>query len=180
MRGIVKSLSRSLEHNFSKELCEQLNLLEGLGVEGDAHCGKTVKHRSRVAADPSQPNLRQVHLIHAELLEEVGEKGFKVFPGDMGENILTEGIDILSLPKGTLLFIGEVAQVEVTGLRNPCGQIDHFQKGLLEAVLGKDSQGNVVKKSGIMGVVSNGGTIRKGDVIRVKLPPEPHTPLDRV
>jgi MOSC domain-containing protein YiiM len=140
----------------------------------------TVKHRSRVAQDPTQPNLRQVHLIHEELFAEVARAGYEVSPGDLGENITTSGIDLLGLPVGTLLHIGAEAVVEVTGLRNPCLQIDSFRSGLLKQVVGRDEDGNVVRKAGIMSIVVHGGEVRPGDPIRVELPAEPHRPLERV
>ena len=161
---------------------EQLSirLLDGIGVEGDAHAGITVKHRSRVRRDPSQPNLRQVHLIHAELHDDLRKKGFDLAPGEMGENITTRGVDLLGLPKGTLLRIGEEAVVEVTGLRNPCAQLDNIHPGLMSAVLDRDSTGDLVRKAGIMGVVVNGGAVRPGDAIHVQLPAGPHVKLERV
>jgi MOSC domain-containing protein YiiM len=177
MDGTVTAVSRSATHTFSKENEGSIRLLEGLGVAGDAHLGVTVKHRSRVARDPSQPNLRQVHLIHAELHEELEAAGFHVLAGQMGENITTRGVDLLALPRGTRLHIGAAALVEVTGLRNPCAQIDHFQHGLLAAVLDRDEHGNLVRKAGVMGVVLAGGEVRPGDAIRVELPPEPHEAL---
>jgi MOSC domain-containing protein YiiM len=149
-------------------------------VEGDVHAGVTVKHRSRMAQDPTQPNLRQVHLIHEELFAEVDEAGFRVAPGELGENITTSGIDLLGLPVGTVLRIGDDAVVEVTGLRNPCRQIDDFQNGLLKQVVGRDEAGNVVRKAGIMSAVRDGGVVRPGDMIKVELPDGPHRPLDRV
>ena len=180
MNGIVAAVSCSRSHSFSKPNRDSIRLLAGLGVEGDAHQGTTVKHRSRVAKDPTQPNLRQVHLIHAELFDELEAKGFVVLAGEMGENVTTRGIELLTLPAGTRLHLGESAIVEITGLRNPCVQIDRFQKGLMKAVLGKDGQGNVIRKSGIMGIVLEGGEVRPGDVIRVELPSEPHRPLEVV
>jgi MOSC domain-containing protein YiiM len=155
-------------------------VVAGLGVEGDVHAGVTVKHRSRVAQDPTQPNLRQVHLIHEELFAEVAREGFDVKAGDLGENITTRGIDLLGLPVGTLLHIGDEAVVEVTGLRNPCLQIEDFRAGLLKQVVGRDEAGNVVRKAGIMSVVVTGGAVAPGDTITVRLPEEPHRPLDRV
>ena len=154
-----------------------IRLVEGLGVEGDAHSGATVKHRSRVARDPSQPNLRQVHLIHGELLEELGAAGFNVVPGDLGENITTKGIDLLGLPRGTRLRLGADAIVEITGLRNPCAQLDRFQTGLTAAVLDRDDAGNLVRKSGVMAVVIAGGLVQASDPIEVELPGLPHEPL---
>jgi MOSC domain-containing protein YiiM len=180
MDATVTAVSASSEHSFSKPNRESITLLAGLGVAGDAHAGVTVKHRSRVAQDPNQPNLRQVHLIHQELFAEVGERGFAVVAGDLGENITTKGIELLLLPVGTLLRIGSAAVVEVTGLRNPCLQIDNFQDGLLKWLAGRDEAGRIIRKAGIMGIVLRGGQVRPGDVIRAELPPEPHRPLDRV
>lgn len=151
-----------------------------MGVEGDAHSGKTVKHRSRVAQDPTQPNLRQVHLIHAELFDELKAAGFALTAGQMGENVTTRGVDLLALPTGTLLHLGREAALEVTGLRNPCVQLDRLHPGLMAAVLDRDEHGGLVRKAGVMGVVRRGGEVRPGDAVRVTLPPEPHRPLGRV
>ncbi|WP_188196252.1 MOSC domain-containing protein [Nonomuraea sp. SYSU D8015] len=180
MSGTVTAVSSNGEYSFTKPNRVSITLLAGLGVEGDVHAGVTVKHRSRVAQDPTQPNLRQVHLIHEELFAEVGEAGFTVKPGELGENITTKGLDLLGLPVGTLLRIGEEAVVELTGVRNPCLQIDNFQNGLLKQVVGRDAEGNVVRKAGVMSVVRTGGVVRPGDVIKVELPAGPHRPLDRV
>ncbi|WP_293215176.1 MOSC domain-containing protein [Parvibaculum sp.] len=158
----------------------RINLLEGLGVEGDAHMGETVKHRSRVARDPSQPNLRQIHLIHAELLDELAATGFEVEPGRMGENITTRGLDLLGLPTRTRLLIGKSAIVEVTGLRNPCLQLNGIAPGLMNAVLDRDAEGNLVRKAGVMGVVIAGGEVTPGDRIHVELPAGSHSPLQPV
>jgi hypothetical protein len=175
----IKALSRSATHTMSKQNVDSLNILKGLGVENDAHQGITVKHRSRVARDPSQANLRQVHLLHAELFAEVAKKGFTVTAGQMGENITTTGIDLLNLPKGTILRIGAV-ELEVTGLRNPCMQIDGLQNGLLKAVLDTDPDGHLIRKAGIMTIVREGGEIQVGDTIQTILPLEPHLPLEVV
>jgi MOSC domain-containing protein YiiM len=175
--GAVTAVSCSATHTFGKMNQSSIRLLTGLGVEGDAHLGETVKHRSRVARDPSQPNLRQVHLIHAELLDQLRAAGFSVSPGQMGENITTRGIDLLGLPTGTRLRIGDTAVVEVTGLRNPCAQLDHFQPGLMAAVLGRDEHGNLIRKAGVMGIVLAAGQVRPGNPISVELPLEPHRPL---
>jgi MOSC domain-containing protein YiiM len=177
MNGIVTAVSRSPRHNFSKVTEMSIRLLAGLGVEGDAHMGETVKHRSRVRVDPTQPNLRQVHLVHAELHDELKAAGFNVHPGDIGENITTSGIDLLGLPTGTVLRIGETAVVRITGLRNPCTQLDGFRQGLTAAVLDRDAEGRVVSKAGVMSVVLQGGEVVPGDTILVALPPEPHLPL---
>ncbi|MCJ1676019.1 MOSC domain-containing protein [Streptomyces sp. APSN-46.1] len=176
----VAAVSSNGVYSFTKPTRASITLLAGLGVEGDVHAGVTVKHRSRVAQDPTQPNLRQVHLIHRELFDEVAGAGFRVEPGQLGENVTTEGIDLLGLPTGTLLRLGEEAVVEVTGLRNPCAQIDAFQGGLLKQVVGRDTEGRLVRKAGIMGVVRRGGVVRPGDPITLTLPPAPHIPLDRV
>ena len=178
--GLVTAVSRYPTHAFSKPRQDGIRLLAGLGVEGDAHMGVTVKHRSRVAADPTQPNLRQVHLIHAELHAELRDAGFAVEPGEMGENITTAGVDLLGLPKGAVLRLGGAAVVEVTGLRNPCVQLNRFQPGLMAAVLGRDAHGALVLKAGIMGIVLTGGEVRPGDTVRVELPPGPHRRLERV
>jgi MOSC domain-containing protein YiiM len=180
IEGEVAAVAADGRHRFSKPLAPVIRLLAGLGIEGDAHCGTTVKHRSRVAADPAQPNLRQVHLLHAELFEELAAGGFSVAPGEMGENVTTRGLDLLGLPVGARLRLGPQALVEITGLRNPCSQIDRFQPGLLKAVLGRDAQGGLVRKAGIMGIVLEGGEVRAGDAIAVTLPPLPHRRLERV
>ena len=180
MNSYVASVSQSSQHNFTKPPLPSILLVEGLGVKGDAHFGKTVQHLSRVRSDPTQPNLRQVHLIHAELFDDLDQDGFTVQPGDLGENITTRGLDLLGLPEGTLLRIGSEAVVQVTGLRNPCLQINQFQSGLLKAVLPRDSEGRVVRKAGIMGIVLTGGEVKVSDGIEVEIPTGPHRPLDRV
>ncbi|NBM16074.1 MOSC domain-containing protein [Streptomyces sp. GC420] len=180
MGGRVTAVSSNGEYSFTKPNRDSITLLAGLGVEGDAHAGVTVKHRSRVAQDPTQPNLRQVHLMHEELFTEVAEEGFTVRPGQLGENVTTAGVDLLGLPTGTLLHLGDEAVVEVTGLRNPCAQIDRFQDGLLKQVVFRTEDGTLVRKAGIMGIVREGGAVRPGDTVRVVLPEEPHKPLERV
>lgn len=177
MDGFVTAVSLSAAHTMAKPNQDAIFLATGLGVQGDAHSGATVKHRSRVARDPDQPNLRQVHLIHAELHDELRTKGFVVVPGQMGENITTRGVDLLHLPGGTRLHLGVNAMVEITGLRNPCTQLDGIQPGLMQAVLDRDADGNLVRKAGIMGIVLCDGIVRPGDAIRVERPPEPHQPL---
>jgi MOSC domain-containing protein YiiM len=178
--SVVTAVNQARGHNFSKPSVLSIRLVAGLGIEGDAHAGVTVKHRSRVRRDPTQPNLRQVHLVHAELFDELREKGFTVVPGDIGENVTTRGLDLLALPTGTKLRLGETATVEITGLRNPCVQLDTFQKGLMAATLDKDPDGNLVRKAGVMGVVLAGGEVRPGDAIVVELPEGPHRPLQPV
>lgn len=180
MTGIVVAVNRSPTHSFSKSNQDSIKLIAGLGVEGDAHSGETVKHRSRVAQNPNQPNLRQVHLIHAELHDELKAQNFDISPGDMGENITTRGIDLLTLPTATRLYLGNEAVIEVTGLRNPCTQLDHFQIGLMAAVLDQDQQGNIIRKAGIMGIVLVGGTVHPGDKIEMELPSAPYRSLEKV
>jgi MOSC domain-containing protein YiiM len=176
----VAAVSRDRRHAFSKPVADAITLIAGLGVEGDAHAGQTVQHRSRVARDPAAPNLRQVHLIHAELHDELAARGFTVAPGDMGENVTTRGLDLLALPAGTRLRLGARAVLEVTGLRNPCTQLDGFQPGLMKAVLARDEQGRLVRKAGVMAIVLAGGDVAPGDPIEVCYPPGPHTPLGPV
>ncbi|MDM7991341.1 MOSC domain-containing protein [Arthrobacter sp. zg-Y877] len=176
----VLSVSRSSRHNFSKDRVESVLLVEGLGVDGDAHSGTTVQHVFRKRSHPTEPNLRQVHLIHAELFDELEPDGFELHPGDLGENITTRGIDLLNLPEGTLLRIGPDAVVQVTGLRSPCRQIDRFQTGLLKAVLPRDSAGKLVRKTGVMGIVLAGGLVNVDDEIRVELPAGPQRRLNCV
>src|SRR5260370_153109 len=177
MGGIVVAVSRSATHTLTKPNEERIRLLAGLGVEGDAHQGATVKHRSRVARDPTVPNWRQVHLIHAELFDELRDAGFDVRPGLMGENITTRGFDLLGLPAGTRLHLGQNAVVEVTGLRNPCQQLNKLQPGLMNATLARAADGNLIRKAGIMGIVVAGGEVGEGDPIEIELPTEPYLPL---
>ena len=176
----VIAVARDPGHNFTKQTVPEIEIVAGFGVAGDAHGGERVKHRSRVRADPSQPNLRQVHLIHSELFDELGVQGFAVAPGDLGENITTREIDLLGLPRGAVLRIGESVRLQVMGLRNPCAQIDAFQPGLLGAVLAKRADGTVVRKAGIMTIVLHGGFVRAGDAIAVEWPDPPFLPLERV
>jgi MOSC domain-containing protein YiiM len=180
MGGSVNAVSSNGTYSFTKPNRESITLIAGLGVEGDVHAGATVKHRSRIRKDPSQPNLRQVHLIHEELFEEVRGAGFEVAAGELGENVTTRGIDLLGLPVGARLHLGGEAVVEVTGLRNPCTQIDKFQKGLLKQVVGRDAEGRPRFRSGIMSVVVTGGVVRPGDPVKVVLPDGPHLPLEIV
>jgi MOSC domain-containing protein YiiM len=177
MSGIVVAVSSTPTHTLVKPNRESIRLLEGVGVEGDVHGGTTVQHRSRVALDAVQPNLRQVHLMHAELHDELSADGFTVSAGQMGENVTTRGIDLLGLPAGTRLHMGGAAVIEVTGLRNPCNQLDRIQAGLMAATLGRDDGGNVVRKAGVMAVVCATGDVRPGDPIRIELPPGPHRSL---
>lgn len=179
-RGYVDSVALSGAHTLTKPTRPSIRLLAGLGVEGDAHLGVTVKHRSRVARDPTAPNLRQVHLIHHELLEELRERGFAVEPGLMGENVTTRELDLLALPGGARLRLGEEAVVQITGLRNPCRQLDGLRPGLMSAVLDRDADGGLVRKAGVMGIVLAAGEVRPGDPIEVELPGPPHRRLEPV
>jgi MOSC domain-containing protein YiiM len=176
----VQSVSRDDEHRFSKPRVGSITLIEGLGVEGDSHAGATVQHLSRKARHPEAPNLRQVHLIATELFDELARVGYTVTAGDLGENVTTAGVDLLGLPAGTRLQLGENAVVELTGLRNPCLQIDRFQDGLLGQVVGRDEAGHIVRRAGVMSVVLSGGEVCPGATIGIELPPEPHVALDYV
>jgi MOSC domain-containing protein YiiM len=175
--GKVIAVALSTRHRFSKSVELGIELQAGLGARGDCHAGETVKHRSRVAKDPAQPNMRQVHLIHSELHDMLRSKGFTVHPGDMGENITTYDVDLLSLPTGTQLHIGDSAVVEITGLRNPCSQIDKFQSGLMHAVLDRDAAGNLIRLSGVMAIVLASGFVQAGDIIQTVLPAPPYRKL---
>ena len=179
-QGLVESVHVSPAHTMVKSAVDRIDLLEGLGVAGDAHRGATVQHRSRVRQDAGQPNLRQVHLIHGELHDELFARGFAVAPGQMGENIVTRSLDLLAFPKHTMLLLGDEAAVLLTGLRNPCSQLDGIRAGLMSAVLDRDRAGNLIRKSGVMGIVIQAGTIRAGDVVRVYFPPAPHWRLEAV
>jgi MOSC domain-containing protein YiiM len=176
----VVAVSRDSGHHFSKSALEVIRLVAGLGVEGDGHFGATVQHRSRVRRDPTQPNLRQVHLIHAELHDELAGRGFPVRAGEMGENVTTRGIDLLGLPTGARLALGADAVVELTGLRNPCVQLDRFQDGLMSAVLDRAEDGSLIRKAGVMSIVLAEGDVRPGDAVRVELPRAPHRALQPV
>lgn len=178
--GVVVAVNCSGTHSMRKPAVATIELLAGLGVEGDAHLGRTVQHRARVRQDPTQPNLRQVHLIHAELHDELRAAGFELIPGEMGENITTSGIDLLGLPTGTRLHFGDAAIIEVTGLRNPCHQLDKLRPGLMAATLDRDEKGDLVRKAGIMAIVLGGGEIKPGDAIEIELPPEPRRKLEVV
>jgi MOSC domain-containing protein YiiM len=178
--GTVVAVAKDGKHRFSKPTADEITIIAGLGVEGDAHAGTTVKHRSRVRRDPTTPNLRQIHLIHQELLDEVAGYGYTVAPGEMGENVTTHGIDLLGLSEGTLLHIGADVVVRITGLRNPCSQIDKFQSGLMAHMVEKSPDGTIVRKAGVMSVVESGGVVRPGDAIRVELPVGEQVPLQPV
>ncbi len=180
MSARVVAVHASPTHSMRKPAQSSIRLVAGLGVEGDAHAGKTVQHLSRIAKDPSVPNLRQVHLIHAELHDELRKQGFDVAPGAMGENVTTRGIDLLALPAGTRLRLGAEAVVEITGLRNPCAQLDGIAKGLMAATLDRDAAGKLVRKAGVMGVVLRGGDVRADDAIEIELPAPPQRALEPV
>src|SRR6266508_2391365 len=167
--GLVEAVHSSTSHGVWKSTRPSITLLAGVGVEGDVHAGATVKHRSRADKTPEKPNLRQVHLIHSELHDELRAAGFEVNPGDMGENVTTSGLDLLGLPTDTLLHLGDSAVVQVTGVRAPCKQLNEIQDGLMSAVLGRDTDGKLVRKSGVMTVVVTGGQVRAGDRITVEL-----------
>jgi MOSC domain-containing protein YiiM len=178
--GVVISVNRDDAHRFTKPPRRSIRLIEGLGIEGDSHAGATVQHLSRMKKRGDEPNLRQVHLIAEELFAELAGKGYSISAGDLGENVTTRGIDLLGLPRGTRLHLGDDAVIELTGLRNPCVQIDRFCTGLLKEVVGKDAEGNVVRRAGVMSVVLAGGVVSSTDAIAVELPAEPHIALDYV
>ena len=179
-RSVVTAVSQDDGHRFHKRNRDGIRLLAGLGVEGDAHAGETVQHRSRVKRDPTQPNLRQVHLLHSELHDELRGRNFEVAPGELGENITTRGIALLELPTGAKLRIGSQVVVQVTGLRNPCKQLNDFQPGLMDAALDRDAEGRLVRKAGVMAVVLAGGDVKPGDPILVELPELPPERLEPV
>lgn len=180
MSGKVIAVCRSASHTMGKPVEKTINLVVGHGVEGDAHAGATVRHRSRIARTPEAPNLRQVHLLHAELFSELAQAGFTVSPGMIGENVTTLGVDLLALPRGARLRLGPEALVEITGLRNPCSQLDGLQDGLMRACLGRNAAGQPVRKAGIMAIVLKGGEVTANDPILVTLPPAPFEPLKPV
>ena len=177
MSQSVVAVSSSPKHTFSKSSLPSITLIAGVGVAGDVHSGELIKHRYLVRRDPTQPNLNQVHLIHQELFTLLADKGHHVTAGQLGENITTEGLDLLSLPTGAVLHIGPEASIELTGLRNPCVQINEFQDGLMKLLRYRNSDGNIVRICGVMAVALTGGVVRPGDAITVDLPPEPHQPL---
>lgn len=180
MTASIVAVSCSTTHTMAKGNQQAIQLRAGYGVEGDAHAGSTVKHRSRVARNPQQPNLRQVHLIHAELHDELRGAGFNILPGQMGENITTKGVNLLGLPAGARLRLGDEAVIEITGLRNPCAQLDRIQPGLMAAVLDRDAEGNLIRKAGVMAVVLTSGLVRPGDAVTLELPPAPRRKLEPV
>ena len=180
MQARIIALSSDPAHRFSKQPRESVRLLAGLGVEGDAHAGVTVQHLSRIAKDPAAPNLRQVHLIHAELFDELATRGFTITPGQLGENVTTRGIDLLGLSRGTRLRLGAEAVIEITGLRNPCHQLNGIAPGLMDAVLDRAPDGSLIRKCGVMAVVVRGGEVRMGDAVAVTECPNPKQRLEPV
>jgi MOSC domain-containing protein YiiM len=178
--SVVEAVAARGGHGVGKTLRPAVTLLPGLGVEGDAHLGERVQHRSRVRRDPDEPNLRQVHLIGAELHDELRGRGFHVGAGAMGENVTTRGVDLLALGAGTRLRLGGDAVVEITGLRNPCRQLDDLQRGLMAATLDRDEDGRLIRRAGVMGIVVAGGVVRLGDPVEIDPPPGPHRALEPV
>jgi MOSC domain-containing protein YiiM len=177
--GYVIAVAAAATHQLSKPIVDEIRLVKDLGVEGDAHLGATTQHQMQARSDSTRPNLRQVHLLQSELFSELAQKGHVVGPATLGENITTAGVDLISLPRGTLLLlrIGSDAVLQLTGLRNPCGQLDAFQPGLARAMLGKDEGGELIRKARVMSVVISGGTIRTGDEIAIELPLQPFEKL---
>jgi MOSC domain-containing protein YiiM len=180
VNGVVVAVSAKARHGVDKANREVVRLIAGEGIVGDAHSGATVKHRSRWRRDPTQPNLRQIHLLHAELHDELAAKGFTVTPGLMGENITTPGVDLLGLPKGAIVRLGADAVVEITGLRNPCYQLDQLQQGLMAACLDRAAGGELIRKAGVMSIVLAGGEVRAGDAVTIELPAGRHEALQAV
>ncbi|MEV5961291.1 MOSC domain-containing protein [Kribbella sp. NPDC051952] len=180
MSGIVVGVSRDSKHRFSKAAVDAIRVIEGYGVEGDAHAGQTIQHLHPMRLDPTRPNLRQVHLIQFELYDELGDLGYDVSPGQLGENVTTRGVDLLALPRRTRLQLGPDVVLEVTGLRSPCRQINNFRPGLLKEVIHTDEDGTVVRKTGVMSIVVVGGIIHPDDPITVVLPDGDHEPLEVV
>ena len=176
----IEAVHASGAHTLRKHTKDTVTLVAGHGVEGDAHAGATVKHRSRVAKDPDVPNLRQVHLIHGELHDELRGDGYDLDAGELGENITTRGVDLLGLPTGTRLHLGADAVVEITGLRTPCVQLEGIQEGLMARLMPRGADGKVARLAGVMAVVVSGGEVRTGDTITVALPAEPHRRLEPV
>lgn len=180
MPSLVVAVHLDARHAFSKQSVSKIELIAGHGVRGDAHFGITAQHLSKIAKDPTQPNLRQVHLLHEGLLQELHSKGFDVAPGQLGENITTSGLAILALSAGTKLQLGTQVVLRVTGLRSPCSKIESFHPGLLAAVVDRAEDGSVIRKAGVMCVVEQGGEVRAGDSILVIAQPEIHIPLEPV
>ncbi len=177
----VVAVSLAARHGFAKQPQSSIRLLVGEGVEGDAHRGTTVQHLYKVRRDPSQPNLCQVHLFAAEKLDELAGAGYALGPGEIGENVLTCGVDLLALPRGTKVRLGAEAVVEITGLRTPCSQIDRYRAGLQKLLWGpRDAKGKRERRAGVMAVVLTGGEVLPGDPLLVELPPKPHQPLGPV
>ena len=175
--GTVLSVSRDDKHRFSKPTVSSIRLVAGFGVEGDSHAGATVQHLYEKKRNPSAPNLCQVHFMAAELFDDLVPTGYTVAPGELGENVTTEGINLMSLPLGTQLHLGAQAVVSVTGMRSPCSLINGYQKGLMKQLIKTDAAGTVHRRGGIMGVVVRGGVVNPGDCIRVELPAGEQLPL---
>jgi MOSC domain-containing protein YiiM len=176
----VVCVARKKAHGPRKRPQLMIRLVAGLGVEGDAHAGATVMHRSRRRQFPDVPNLRQVHLLHEELFAELSAQGFSIEPGLMGENVTTRGLDLLGLPRGARIRLGDTAVVEVTGLRNPCVQLDGIEPGLMAACVGRGADGEPLRKAGVMAVVLEGGDVRPGDAVVVNVPEGAHQRLKPV
>jgi MOSC domain-containing protein YiiM len=171
--GTVLAVSVDGKHRFSKMSRLSITLTSGHGIEGDAHSGPFVRHRYLARRDPKAPNLRQVHLIPSELFDALRTSGFDVCPGDLGENIATVGLNLESLPLGTMLHLGASATLELTGLRTPCVLIDRFKSGLKDRL----QDGGPRFRAGVMAIVTEGGEVSCGDRIRAVLPAPPHLPL---
>lgn len=177
MQGKVIAVSKSATHSLSKYNQESIKLIPDWGVEGDAHAGKTVQHLYLVRTDPTRRNNRHLHLFLQEMLDELAEKSFDLTPGQVGENLTTQGLPLMDMPVGTKLYIGDEVCLELTGLRDPCGQLNGIYPGLKAAMLDKDEQGNTIYRGGLYGVIRTGGVVKPGDTLRVELPPEPHVAM---
>jgi MOSC domain-containing protein YiiM len=176
--GSVVAVSIDGKHRFSKTPRLSVSLTKGHGIEGDAHYGPLVQHRCLARRAPTAANLRQVHLIPSELFDALRTRGFEVRPGNLGENITTLGLDLECLPLGTMLRLGASAIVRLTGLRTPCILIDRFEAGLKDELRGGLLGPRF--RAGVMAIVSDGGEVSPGDLIRAVLPAPPHVVLPRL
>jgi MOSC domain-containing protein YiiM len=176
----VTSVSLNPLHTFSKRPVPEIRILAHHGVEGDAHAGEKVQHLYRVRKNPNAPNLCQVHLIAEEFLEELRTQNFPIEPGQLGENIIVRSLDLCSLSVGATLRLGSDALIEITGLRDPCNQLNTLRPGLMKACLARSLDGTLIRKAGVMAIALVSGSVRPGDPIHLTLPPHPHRPMGPV
>lgn len=172
LQGIVLAVSADRGHRFRKMPQRDILLVEGHGVEGDAHAGPFVRHRYLARRQPRLPNLRQVHLIPSALFGTLRRCGYEIGAGGLGENVTTAGLNLEEMPLGTRILLGQTASVELIGLRTPCVLIDRFRSGLKQHLLAFAKTGPAFR-CGVMGVVRTGGRVAAGDVARVVLPSPP-------